>query len=148
MEYHKTHGRFPGQVLSFPKRPWPSVVMAFWLMLFGMPLLLTGLYLAWLGQWMIVGGVVTILVIGKLCSWRGGSSNMIFLLSSSLLSLLSFLSLSPSLSPSPSHMHTVNFIFTLIIRLIENASTHGLSKTKNDQKGSSQNGSAAAGATS
>lgn len=63
-EYHMEHGRFPENEIKVPKRPWTDLVICMWLTLICIPVVLSGLYLAWVGNWFVLGIVILAIILG------------------------------------------------------------------------------------
>ena len=59
------HGRFPEEEVKVTKRPWTDVVVLVWLAMVGAPALLSGLYLAWIGNWLVLGIIVSAVILGE-----------------------------------------------------------------------------------
>ena len=66
MEYYTKNKRFPETEVKIGKRPWPDLVVAIWICLLGIPALLTALYLAWVGKWLILTLIVAAVILGML----------------------------------------------------------------------------------
>lgn len=64
IEYHNQHKCFPGAKLTVAKRPWASIIVTTWICLCSIPLFLVTLYLAWVGQWFILGVIVVSIILG------------------------------------------------------------------------------------
>ena len=65
VEYHMKHGRFPEEEVKVTKRPWTDIVVLMWLAMVGAPALLSGLYLVWIGNWLVLGIIVSAVILGE-----------------------------------------------------------------------------------
>lgn len=65
IEYHTKHKRFPGPAFNLARRPWANIIVLMWICLCSIPLFLLTLYLAWVGEWLVMGIIVSAIVLGK-----------------------------------------------------------------------------------
>ena len=64
VEHYQKHGSFPEKQVNMPKRPYTDLVVMMWLAMVGVPALLSGLYLAWVGNWLVLAIIVAAVVLG------------------------------------------------------------------------------------
>jgi len=69
VDYHIKHKTFPQdcEQVDLPKTLWPDIVMGFWILVLGFPILLIVLYLMCVGAWMplIIAGILIVAGITK-----------------------------------------------------------------------------------
>ena len=65
MEYHRQHNEFPGPQFTLPTPPWANLVVTMWICLCSIPLFVLTLYLAWVGQWLLMGIIVLAIILGE-----------------------------------------------------------------------------------
>ncbi|XP_064405458.1 1-acyl-sn-glycerol-3-phosphate acyltransferase gamma-like [Halichondria panicea] len=63
VEHYQKHGSFPEKQVNMPKRPYTDLVVMMWLAMVGVPALLSGLYLAWVGNWLVLAIIVAAVVL-------------------------------------------------------------------------------------
>ncbi len=65
IDYYMKNGAFPEEEVSVPKRPYTDIVVLSWLAMVGAPVVLSVLYLAWVGNWIVLGIIVGAVVLGR-----------------------------------------------------------------------------------
>ena len=67
MEYYTKHRKFPDSMrkVTLPRSYWPDVIVLVWVCLLGVPAACTALYLAWVGAWLTLGLILSIVFVGE-----------------------------------------------------------------------------------
>lgn len=67
IDYYNEHGKFPPQYpkANLPSRPWPKMIVSFWIMLLTFPMAAGFIYMLVFGSWTVVLTVGVVLLIGK-----------------------------------------------------------------------------------
>ena len=59
------HKCFPVEQADLPKRIWPDIVVFTWIFLVGVSVLLTSVYLAWVGAWFTLALIISMIFLGE-----------------------------------------------------------------------------------